>query len=151
MTPLAPRCPTKVDLEHLGGMLAAELLLCFDGPIVLKGTFGCGGCGGSGGPDAKPSWLANPIYGPNLRKRWGDDGTPITIYFDPSGPEQPRGGSIIRVTVHVDDQAAQRCRLDYSNERPPFASPDEIAIPYCRERLVVESYTILGRDPNYSG
>jgi hypothetical protein len=151
VTAVPPRCPTKVDLENVMGMLPAERLACFESPIVLEGTFGCGGCGGSGGAIAKPVWLATTFEGNNLRTHWDLDQQPTSIYFRPRGPAQPREGSIIRVTVHVDDPAALKCSLYWAITDPPFTVPDEIAIPYCRERMVVESYRILGTDPDYPG
>jgi len=147
--PVDPRCPTMVDLKAVKGMLPAERLACFDQPITLQGTFGCGGCGGSGGPVAKPVWLATVFQTHNLRLHWDMDEYPVSIFFKPSGPPEPPEGSIIRVTVHVDDPAAQRCSIDWVLEEPPFSIAQAVAVAYCREQMVVESYEILGKDPDY--
>lgn len=148
---MAPRCPTTEDLVNVVGMLPAEWLACFDGPITIEGTFGCGGCGGTGGPRAEPSWLADPFEFDQIRVRWGDqfEYRPIGLHFPPTGQAKPPEGSIIRATVHVDDPAAQSCSFDYGLENPPFAEPTKIAILWCRERFVVESYSIIGVDSKY--
>jgi hypothetical protein len=151
VTPLAPRCPTTVDLENVVAMLPSEWLACFDSPIVLKGTYGCGGCGGEGGPISKPNWLADTFEFTQLRVRWGDqfEYRPVGLHFKPSGPARPPEGSVIRVTVHVDDPAAQSCSFVWAIDDPPFTVPNEIGVAWCRERFVVDSYEIVGTDPKY--
>ena len=150
VTPLAARCPTTVDLANVNGMLPAERLACFDGPIVVEGTYGCGGCGGSAGVIAKPQWLAWPLEFDFLSVDWVGQRGPISLHFKPSGPGRPPEGSIIRATVHVDDPASVKCSLQSADD-PPFVVPERVAVAYCRERVVVESFEILGTDPNYAG
>ena len=150
VAPVGPRCPTTVNLENVRGMLDAERLACFKEPIVLTGTFGCGGCGGAGGPQSDPIWLADTFEFDHLWVHWFQDEHPISIHFKPSGPAKPREGKIIRVTVHVDDPAAQKCTFSYGIEDPPFQEPAQIAIAWCRERFVVDSYEVIGTDPLYS-
>jgi hypothetical protein len=116
---------------------------------VLTGTFGCGGCGGAGGPVAKPYWLADLFEFDHFWVHWFEDEQPIALHFKPSGPAKPREGRIIRATVHVDDPAAQKCSYYYGIEEPPFQEPERLAIAWCRERFVVDSYEILGIDPLY--
>lgn len=149
VVPLPPRCPTQITFENVRAMLPAERLACFEGPFELQGTFGCGGCGGSGGPNGRPQWLAPGWETNNLRIRWADGEEPISIFFKPRGPEEPPAGSIIRVKVHVDDPAAVNCAIEWTIINPQVTIPDEIAIPYCRERIVVDSYEIVGEDPNF--
>jgi hypothetical protein len=36
-------------------------------------------------------------------------------------------------------------------EEPEFVVPDETAIGWCRERFVVDSYEVIGTDPDYPG
>ena len=151
MESTAPRCPTTVDLENVVGMLPSERLACFDDPIVLEGTYGCGGCGGTGGPIGEPAWLAETFEFQQIRVRWGDGNRPVGLHFPPSGPATPTEGSIIRVTVHVDDPAAASCTFVWGLEDPPFTVPETMAISWCQQRLVVDSYEVLGTDPNYSG
>jgi len=148
--PVAPRCPTTVDLEHIAAMLPAEWLACFKGPIVINGTYGCGGCGGTGGPQSQPRWLADTFEFQQIHVRWGAyTFQPIGLHFKPGGPTEPVEGSVIRATVHVDDPAAQTCSFTWALEEPVFKTPAEMAIGWCRERFVVDSYQVIGTDPNY--
>ena len=149
VTPVAARCPTTINLKNVRGMLDAERLACFSEPIVLTGTFGCGGCGGTGGPQSDPIWLAETFQFDHLWVHWFKDEHPISIQFKPSGPKKPPEGKIIRVTVHVDDPAAQKCTFYYGLEEPAFVEPKELGIAWCRERFVVDSYEIMGTDPYY--
>jgi hypothetical protein len=150
VAPLAARCPATVDVENVTAMLPSERLACFHKPIVLEGTYGCGGCGGTGGPASEPLWLADTFEFEQLRVRWGDAFQPVGIHFPSSGPAAPKEGSIIRVTLHVDDPAAATCTFTWGMDLP-FVVPATTAINWCRERLVVDSYKVLGIDPNYQG
>jgi hypothetical protein len=148
-----PRCPGTVDLANVEAMLSAERLACFGGgPIVLEGTFGCDGCGGAFPGSFEPSWLASPdsfdFLSANVPEQFG----PVALRFPPGGPERPAAGTIIRVTVHVDDPAATTCRmsgLEGDDELVPI--PNATAVLFCREQLVVESYVIIGVDPDFGG
>jgi hypothetical protein len=153
VTPLAARCPAAPDLENVIGMLPAEWLACFDGPIVLQGTYGCGGCGGAGGPVGSPNWLADIFEFEQLHLNWSDSFSyrPIGLHFTPTGPAKPTEGSIIKVTVHVDDLAASTCTFVWGIDPPPFNVPELFAVAWCRERFVVDSYEVLGTDPAYPG
>jgi hypothetical protein len=149
---MRPRCPTTVDLKNVVMMIPSEWLACFDEPIVLEGSFGCGGCGGAGGPISEPTWLANAAEYGNLRVEWAESQysyRPITLHFKPTGPEAPKDGSIIRVKVHLDDPASQDCTFTWALDDPVFVVPGETAVAWCRQRFVVDSYTVLGTDPNY--
>ena len=150
LAPLAARCPTRVDLENLTAMLPSERLVCFHAPIVLEGTYGCGGCGGAGGPTNQPAWLSDTFELQQLHVRLGDgfEFRPIGIHFPPSGPAVPEDGTIIRATVHVDDPAAATCKFAWTLDLP-FVVPASAAVAWCRERLVVDSYTVLGTDPSF--
>lgn len=152
LTALPPRCPTTIDLPNVQGMLPAERLACFGEPIVLEGTFGCGGCGGTAPGEWKPGWLASPLefdfLSVNPNERFG----PLALHFAPNGPDRPAAGSIIRVTVHVDDQRATRCTLSELAETGDLAPIDaRTAVLWCRERLVVDSYDVIGTDPDFPG
>jgi hypothetical protein len=151
--PVAARCPTTVDLENVQAMLPAEWLACFSAPIVLQGTFGCGGCGGESNLISEPRWLAGPFEFDQLHIRWGDEfqSVSVPIHFGPDGPASPTDGSIIRVTVHLDDPAAQTCRFEWPTDDSSFIVPKEYAISWCRERFVVDSYEVIGTDPKYEG
>lgn len=151
--PVAARCPTTIDLENVQAMLPPEWLACFDAPIVLRGTFGCGGCGGESDLISEPGWLAGPFEFDQLHVRWSDgfQHVSVPIHFKPEGPARPTEGSIIRVRVHVDDPAAQTCRFEWPSDNSSFMSPKEYAVSWCRERFVVDSYEVIGTDSKYEG
>ena len=148
---LEPRCPTTVDLVNVSGMLPAERLACFGAPIVLEGTFGCGGCGGAIAGDFEPAWLASPMNFDFLSVDVSDGFGPLGLRFRPSGPARPEAGSIIRVTVHVDDARSTRCSIREAGEGDALIPVDAAtAVLFCREQLVVDSYEVLGTDPEFT-
>jgi hypothetical protein len=153
ITALPPRCPTTVDLENLEGMLPAERLACFGEPILLEGTFGCGGCGGVNPSSFKPKWLIDPFYGSFLSSDPSERIGPTWLHFPPDGPPQPADGSIIRVTVHVDDPRSTKCSIALadSSGAPTIEIDARTSVLLCREQLVVESYDITGTDPSFPG
>ncbi len=145
---LPPRCPTTVNLAVVEAMLSAERLACFGGPIVLEGTFGCPSCGAELAGEFEPIWLNYPQALEFLSLDPPAQVGPIVLRFPPGGPEPPTGGSIIRVTVHVDDPAAGGCSITIAGEAPV---PALTAGLFCREQLVVDSYEIIGTDPDFPG
>jgi hypothetical protein len=151
LTALQPRCPITIDLASVQGMLPAERLGCFGAPIVLEGTYGCGGCGGTLIGIFKPNWLVSPLsfgfLSVNASERLG----PMALRFPPSGPTEPAAGSIIRVTVHVDDSRATKCIITEADETGAATRPvdSRTAVLLCREQLVVESLEVLGADPSF--
>lgn len=148
---LEPRCPTTIDLANVSGMLPAERLACFGAPIVLEGTFGCGGCGGAIAGDFEPAWLASPMSFDFLSEDVSDGFGPLALHFRPSGPARPAAGSIIRVTVHVDDARSSRCSIREAGEGDTLIPVDPAtAALFCREQLVVDSYEVLGTDPDFT-
>jgi hypothetical protein len=150
---LPPRCPTTPDLVSLSGMLTSERLACFGGrTLKVEGVFGCYICGLGAQPGSfEPGWLA----GPNLNYLLVDSrggGVPLQLHFSPSGPPRPVDGSIIRVRGHFDDPAALSCvvRLPKRVDGDPLYRVDPaLAIGHCRQAFVVESYEILGTDPEF--
>jgi hypothetical protein len=147
-----PRCPTTTDLANVSGMLPAERLACFGAaPIVLEGTFGCGGCGGAVAGRFEPSWLASPQNFDFLSEDVSEGFGPLALRFRPSGPARPAAGSIIRVTVHVDDARSTRCTMAELGEGESLIPVDAAtAVLFCREQLVVDSYEVLGTDPDFT-
>jgi hypothetical protein len=144
------RCPTTVDLASVQGMLPAERLACFGEPFVLEGTYGCGGCGGTSAGIYKPVWIASPLsfgfLSVNASERLG----PLALRFPPNGAAEPAAGSIIRVTVHVDDSRATKCTMSEPSDSGVQVPVDaRTAVFRCREELVVESYQVLGTDPSF--
>lgn len=157
---LDPRCPSVVDLWNVAAMLDSELLACFGNETIeLEAVFGCGGCGGYIPGSLEPTWLAHP-YGltfgllsvaPLTRDRWGA----LVGHAPPTGPAAPLVGSVIRVQGHFDDERAGECRIalpmpwDSSDDPDLFPIDQATATLYCRQRFVVESYEILGTDPDF--
>jgi hypothetical protein len=147
---LDPRCPSTVDLANVQGMLAAERLACFGGStIVLDGTFGCGGCGGVSVGVFSPAWLADPEFdflSTNPETQLG----PFALHFPPT-MARPDAAQILRVRGHVGDGRAAECAIAVPTG--PEASPVPIAPAsaelYCLQRFVVESYEVLGVDPDF--
>jgi hypothetical protein len=153
LVPLPPRCPTPRDLTNVAGMLDAERLACFEPqPFVLQGTYGCGGCGGVLIGTYKPDWLANPFEANFLTTDVTTTRGPVSLHFRPAGPEPPAAGSIIKATVHVDDARSTRCGMRGIDSEGAVVEIDpRTAVLWCRERLVVDSYEVIGTDPNFPG
>jgi len=144
-----PRCPTTIDLVNVEGMLPAERLACFGGPITLTGTFGCPGCGGAIVGTYKPGWLATPVEFDFLSVNPAERVGPLAIRFAPNGPDRPPAGSRITVTVHIDDPRSSKCEMVDGEGADAAAVDKRTSILYCRERLVVESVENQGPDPSF--
>lgn len=148
VTQLPPRCPGTPNLATVGAMLSAERLACFGGPIVLEGTFGCPACGAELIGDFEPVWLSYPQALSFLSVDAPEQLGPVILRFPSDGPADPANGAIIRATVHVDDPASAGCAITIQDQAPV---PKATAILYCREQLVVDSYEVLGMDPDFGG
>jgi hypothetical protein len=149
LAPLAPRCPTTVDLGNVQGMLAAERLACFGEPITLSGTFGCPGCGGAIVGTFKPIWLATPVAFDFLSVNPAAKIGPLAVRFAPDGPSRPAAGTRVSVVVHVDDPRATKCSMIDGDGAGATTIDKRTAVFYCRERLVVEQVQSLGPDPSF--
>lgn len=149
VTQLPPRCPATVNLANVQAMLSAERLACFGGgPIVIEGTYGCPACGAEVMGEFEPIWLNYPQSLDFISINPPEDVGPVVLRFPPDGPDTPAQGSIIRATVHVDDPASAACSIQIQEQAKV---PKATAILYCREQLVVESYEVLGMDPDFGG
>ncbi len=149
VTQLPPRCPVTVNLLNVQAMLSAERLACFGGgPIVLEGTYGCPACGAELIGDFEPIWLNYPQSLDFLSGGDPVDIGSVILRFRPDGPDNPAQGSIIRVTLHVDDPASSGCSITIEDQAP---TPKATAVLYCREQLVVDSFEVLGMDPDFGG
>jgi hypothetical protein len=142
---LPPRCPeAEPDLAALTAMTEWEQLACFgDRSLMVASAFGCHTCGYPGIPGTyEPAWLAHPG---NINELSTSRNTrPLVLHFRPdAGLEPPPRASIVRVTGHFNDPAANTCVMA-SGEVDPVS-----AELYCRERFVVDRYTVLGADPDF--
>lgn len=151
LEPVAPRCPTQVDLRNVEAMLDSELANCFNTqPIVLTGTYGCGGCGGAAPGMFTPAWLAGPLDFSFLSVNPATQVGPFAAHFPPGGPAAPPNGAIIRVTGHFHDSRAPGCVIApqaVDGTDKPIAS--SVATAYCGSRFVVTSFVVLGADPSF--
>jgi hypothetical protein len=126
-------------------------LACFgDRPLTVEGTYGCAGCGGTFVGDFEPMWLAYPLTGHLL---WGDyesRGLLVEMRVAPdSGIEPPAQGSIVRVTGHFSDPRSTTCSMTtFVGERASPVDPRTAEL-YCRERFVVDTFEVLGTDPDF--
>ena len=135
---------------NVEAMLAAERLACFGESIVLEGVYGCPICGATLPGLMSPLWLGYQESLSFLSVNPPADVGPLVLRFPPDGPS-PAQGSIIRVRVHVDDPAAATCTGTWPNSNGDMvAVPSATMILYCREQLVVESYEVLGMDPDFN-
>ena len=81
---------------------------------------------------------------------WHDSPEILALRFPPKGPAEPAAGTIIRVTVHVDDSRATKCTMsELSDAGAPLPVDTRTAVFQCREQLVVESFVVLGTDPDF--
>jgi hypothetical protein len=145
-----PRCPSAApDLAGLARLTEWEQLACFgDPPLTLEGTYGgCDACGGTSAGTFEPGWLVSPflysLLSVNPEVKFGD----LLLHFAPqSGIVEPARASIVRVTGHFNDPASSTCVIG-------LAGAEEINRPmaelYCRERFVVDTYEVIGTDPDF--
>lgn len=149
---VAPRCVEgDPDLAVLDSWTPWEGLACLgDRSITFEGVFGCAGCGGFGPGTFEPEWLAHPLNFNLVSVEPNDRMGPTHLHFPPGGPEVPEAASVIRVTAHHDDPAAEGCVLAPAQppDEPEPIDP-ELAALYCRMQLVVETYEVIGTDEDF--
>lgn len=147
---VAPRCaegdPDLALLESLGEW---ERLACYGNrSLTIDGVLGCGGCGGLFPGIFEPEWLASPMNYDLLSVDPADHLGPFLTYWSPDGPERPDAGSIVRITGHFDDPAADGCRVAPGDPEPRDLDP-VVGELYCRSHFVVESVEVLGTDEDF--
>ena len=151
--PLPPRpCPDVVSLEAVTNLLGTEQLACFGGSaIALEGVYGCGGCGGFTAGEFSPRWLTHPFVAEQLSVDPPADWAHVILRIRPDGPEKPEQASIVRVIGHFDDPASERCELAVSVDGTEalVRVPERFAVAVCRQEFVLESYEVLGTDPDF--
>jgi hypothetical protein len=147
VTPVNPRCPSRVAIEEVAAMLEAERLACFGGATIqLDGIFTCPACGDPVSAVYQPEWLAawnSAALVPGVGAPTG-----IALHFSPGGVAIPAEGSTISVRLHLDDAAAETCHLSLPMPGDPGASispvDTESVVLLCRQSFVVESYEVTG-------
>ena len=149
-------CPASpLTAEQLAPLVALEQLHCYgDRELTVTGWIDSPCCGYVGPWTFSPAWLAG---GPFLFFRLRDestDGRVVEVYFPPdSGVEQPQTTVIMRATAHFDDPAAASCEASISEDvgaeevdegdKPSRAE----MVLYCRTRLVITDYEVVGYLP----
>lgn len=125
-------------------------LACFgDGPLTLEGTYGCAGCGGTTVGDFEPMWLAYPMTGYLLHADYPGGGSLQMRVAPDSGLEIPANGSIVRVTGHYSDTASATCTMTTFDGELATPVDPRTAELYCREQFVVDSFEVIGTDPDF--
>lgn len=150
--PIRARCPTNVNLVNVSGMLGSEYVACFGGTTIeLQGIFGCGGCGGEALGTYAPRWLIDPFGFGLLSVEPNEMRGPLSLHFPPDGVAEPDGASIIRVRGHFDDPRSLSCVVALGSVTDPMAYPlaPALATGACRQSFVVETYKVLGVDPDF--
>ena len=151
LEPVAPTCPRELTADNREAFysLLPELLACFgDDPIVLEGIVDYWCCRGITLGTTEPAWLAGDYSNPVVARlrvseqeaaSWGPE-----LHINPeSGLTLGERGSVVRITGHFDDPAAQSCQTTLSAEErelnPEFAAPAQVAILGCRLQFVVDA------------
>jgi hypothetical protein len=135
------------DLASLTSHMAWERLACFgDRSLTVMGTYGCPVCGEDLPGTYEPYWLASPA---NLNYLgWPN---PITLHFPPDlGLAGPANASIVRVTGHFSDPASTTCVISDAPGQHGVPVDPVFAEIWCREQFVVDSYEVLGTDPDFT-
>jgi hypothetical protein len=153
---LEPRCSAgEPDLAALLRITAWERLACYgDRSMTLQGTYGCPGpCGIIAPGRFEPEWLAGPVHHLNLfypTVAWLEqDQLALTLNFNPDSTiEPPDRGTIIRLTGHLDDPRARTCEMAWG-EGGEEVVESPLAELSCRLRMVVDSYEVIGTDPEW--
>lgn len=153
---LPARCPVGTDIDALYGATAWERLACLDDQqVTTEGTFGCGGCGGLMQGTFEPQWLAAPSF--NIFTPPWADLPPVVeqmvIHVPPDIPQlgTDQAGSVLRVTGHFNDPRSVDCVLMPGEPGSERQTNDLAAEWYCRIGFVVESWEVIGTDPDWQG
>ena len=150
-------CPAgTVDIHTIYAMIPWARLACFgDRQLTFEGTYGCGGCGGLAPGTFAPAWLIHPINFNLLQPPYAEGHRAVEILVlrdPPEGPalEDVEPGSVLLVTGHFDDPLAVDCVIapgGPGEEQPAHEGAAELL---CREQFVVESWEVLGTDPDFT-
>ena len=145
----------EVTIRTLYALTAWERLSCLgDRQLTIEGTFGCGGCGGLAPGTFEPEWLAHPINFNILGPPWaeGHDASESLVLRVPPAVAQldtADAGSVLRVVGHFNDPISTECVIAPGEAGSEVPADDAAAEWFCREQFVVESWEIIGTDPDY--
>jgi hypothetical protein len=140
-------CPAPITLERLAFDLTPwGRLVCLDSaPFDVQGTYGCESCDDE--PlNAEPGWLADLALHNVLAGQYSY--YPFIRIAIPPDLAPPQDRDVIRATLRVDDASARSCTyMPEPDDTGALLELDPIAIQfYCRERLVLDSFEVLGTD-----
>ena len=149
------RCPVGTDIDGLYAATPWERLSCLgDQQITVEGTYGCGGCGGLAPGTFDPEWLADPINFHLLTPPWADlppvvEQLVLHVPPDVAAPGSEQAGSVLRVTGHFDDARSTDCVIAPGEPGSEVPANELAAEWYCRLQFVVESWAVVGTDPDW--
>ena len=155
---LAPvECPEgTVDIHTLYAMTPWARLACFGArQLTFEGTYGCGGCGGMAPGTFAPEWLAHPLDAKLIQPPYAEPHSVSELLVLRDPPEDPtlgevEAGSVLRVTGHFNDPRAADCAIAPGEPDTEEPADDLAAEWFCREQFVVESWEVLGTDPDFT-
>lgn len=153
---LSARCPVSTDIDGLYAVTAWERLACLgEQQLTVEGTYGCGGCGGLAPGTFEPAWLAGPSPH-TFTPPWAALPSVIelmVLHVPPDIPElgAEQAGSVLRVTGHFNDARSTECVIASGEPGEEVPADDLAAEWYCRLGFVVESWEVVGTDPDWQG
>jgi len=150
-------CPVSTDIDGLYAVTAWERLACLGGQqLTVEGTYGCGGCGGLAPGTFDPPWLASPLNFHLFTPPWAALPPVVeqmVLHVPPDLPElgSEQAGSVLRVTGHFNDSRSADCVIAPGEPGEEVPADDLAAEWYCRLGFVVESWEVVGTDPDWQG
>lgn len=153
---LPARCPVGTDIDGLYAATAWERLACLgEQQLTVEGTYGCGGCGGLAPGTFEPEWLAGPNFH-TFTPPWADLPPVVeqmVLHVPPDVPElgSEQAGSVLRVTGHFNDARSADCAIAAGEPGQELPANDLAAEWYCRLGFVVETWEVVGTDPDWQG
>jgi hypothetical protein len=141
-------CPAEpITLSDLAFRLTSwERLVCIGDTVTIEGTFGCDSCTDGVTPGADPPWLADVEQQPPIAGAYAY--YPFIQVAIPPDVTPPENRDVVRATLRVDHPAASRCTYtpEPSDGAGDFTHDPMGALVFCRERLVLESFEVIGTD-----
>lgn len=153
---LPARCPVGTDIDGLYAATPWDRLACLgDQQITVEGTYGCGGCGGLAPGSFEPEWLAAPNFH-TFTPPWANLPPVVqqmVLQVPPDVAElgSEQAGSLLRVTGHFNDPRSTECAIAAGEPGEEVPADDLAAEWFCRLGFVVESWEVVGTDPDWQG